>query len=101
MAIHRFKHMARVGTNSMTDRGTAGPADVPQEYGYLLGNPEEYFTTIGIDYTCNGARRMPFDLNRMRVVQNGMYSQPVFNRGGQQNKAPLGDPNFNPKTFNP
>ncbi len=107
------------GTNSMTDWGTANTADVPHEYGHMLGNPEEYFTTNGIDYTYGGtksgfrdyrggimnnpseapmprhyelvrqgfARMMPFDLGKVRVVQNGTYNPPMLNCGGQQNKA--------------
>ncbi len=44
------------GTTGMTKWGTADPADVPHEYGHMLGNPEEYFTTNGIDYTYGGTK---------------------------------------------
>jgi hypothetical protein len=44
------------GTNSMTDWGTANATDVPHEYGHMLGNPEEYFTTNGVDYTSGGTK---------------------------------------------
>lgn len=45
------------GTTSMTDWGTGDTTDVTHEFGHMLGNPEEYFTTNGVDYTGGGARR--------------------------------------------
>jgi hypothetical protein len=45
------------GTTSMTDWGTGDTTDVTHEFGHMLGNPEEYFTTNGVDYTNGGSRR--------------------------------------------
>jgi len=45
------------GTTSMTDWGTGDTTDVTHEFGHMLGNPEEYFTTNGVDYTNRGTRR--------------------------------------------
>ena len=45
------------GTTSMTDWGTGDTTDVTHEFGHMLGNPEEYFTTNGVDYTSGGTRR--------------------------------------------
>lgn len=45
------------GTTSMTDWGTSDTTDVTHEFGHMLGNPEEYFTTNGTDYTAGGKRR--------------------------------------------
>lgn len=45
------------GTTSMTDWGTADTVDVTHEFGHMLGNAEEYFTTNGVDFTQGGARR--------------------------------------------
>lgn len=44
------------GTSSMTDWGTADTTDVTHEFGHMLGNPEEYFTTNGTDYTAGGTK---------------------------------------------
>jgi len=44
------------GTTGMTGWGTADTTDVPHEYGHMLGNAEEYFTTNGVDYTYGGTR---------------------------------------------
>ncbi|MGN6510695.1 MAG: eCIS core domain-containing protein [Chitinophaga sp.] len=38
------------GTTSMTDWGTADTVDVTHEFGHMIGNPEEYFTTNGTNY---------------------------------------------------
>ncbi|MCR8557636.1 DUF4157 domain-containing protein [Mucilaginibacter sp. BJC16-A38] len=51
------------GTTGMTHWGTGSPADVPHEYGHMLGNPEEYFTTNGIDYTYGGTKSGVRDRN--------------------------------------
>ena len=51
------------GTTGMTHWGTGSPADVPHEYGHMLGNPEEYFTTNGIDYTYGGTKSGMRDRN--------------------------------------
>ncbi|HEY9596298.1 MAG TPA: hypothetical protein V6D33_01340 [Cyanophyceae cyanobacterium] len=45
------------GTTSMTDWGTTDTVDITHEFGHMLGNPEEYFTTNGHDYTQGGTRR--------------------------------------------
>jgi len=45
------KTMGEGGTADMTTWSTTNYSDVPHEYGHMLGNPEEYFTTNGIDYT--------------------------------------------------
>lgn len=44
------------GTSSMTDWGTADRTDITHEFGHMLGNPEEYFTTNGTDYTAGGTK---------------------------------------------
>jgi hypothetical protein len=44
------------GTSSMTDWGTADTVDVTHEFGHMLGNTEEYFTTNGVDFTFGGTR---------------------------------------------
>ncbi len=45
------------GTTSMTGWGTNDTTDVTHEFGHMLGNPEEYFTTNGHDYTNGGTRQ--------------------------------------------
>ncbi|MBC7893005.1 MAG: hypothetical protein H7Y12_12380 [Sphingobacteriaceae bacterium] len=45
------------GTSSMTDWGTADAVDITHEFGHMLGNAEEYFTTNGTDYTAGGTRQ--------------------------------------------
>jgi hypothetical protein len=42
------------GTISMTGWGTKDSVDVTHEFGHMLGNAEEYFTTNGVDYTHGG-----------------------------------------------
>lgn len=44
------------GTTGMTKWGTADRTDITHEYGHMLGNPEEYFTTNGVDYTYGGTK---------------------------------------------
>jgi len=44
------------GTTSMTGWGTADTQDMTHEFGHMLGCPEEYFTTNGVDYAAGGAR---------------------------------------------
>jgi hypothetical protein len=48
------------GTTSMTGWGVDDTVDITHEFGHMLGAPEEYFTTNGIDHThggtCNGFR---------------------------------------------
>jgi hypothetical protein len=43
------------GTTSMTGWGVDDTTDVTHEFGHMLGAPEEYFTTDGIDHTHGGA----------------------------------------------
>ena len=44
------------GTTSMTGWGTADTQDMTHEFGHMLGSPEEYFTTNGVDYAPHGTR---------------------------------------------
>ena len=44
------------GTTSMTGWGEADTTDVTHEFGHILGCPEEYFTTNGVDYSRGGRR---------------------------------------------
>jgi hypothetical protein len=45
------------GTTSMTGWGEADTTDITHEFGHILGCPEEYFTTDGVDYTRGGRRQ--------------------------------------------
>jgi hypothetical protein len=45
------------GTTSMTGWGEADTTDVTHEFGHILGCPEEYFTTDGVDYSRGGRRQ--------------------------------------------
>ena len=42
------------GTTSMTGWGTADTTDITHEFGHILGCPEEYFTTNGVNYAAGG-----------------------------------------------
>ena len=42
------------GTTSMTGWGVDDLIDITHEFGHMLGNSEEYFTTNGVDYTYGG-----------------------------------------------
>jgi hypothetical protein len=42
------------GTTSMTGWGTADTQDMTHEFGHMLGCPEEYFTTDGVDFAAGG-----------------------------------------------
>jgi hypothetical protein len=44
------------GTTSMTGWGTADTQDMTHEFGHMLGCPEEYFTTNGVNYATGDAR---------------------------------------------
>ncbi|NNE65652.1 MAG: hypothetical protein HKN33_03725 [Pyrinomonadaceae bacterium] len=44
------------GTTSMTGWGVGDTTDVTHEFGHMLGCPEEYFTTDGVDYTEGGTK---------------------------------------------
>jgi hypothetical protein len=45
------------GTNSMNGWGVSDTVDITHEFGHMLGNSEEYFTTNGFDYTYGGTKR--------------------------------------------
>jgi hypothetical protein len=45
------------GTTSMTGWGEADTTDITHEFGHILGCPEEYFTTNGVDYSRGGRRQ--------------------------------------------
>lgn len=42
------------GTTSMTGWGVDDTVDITHEFGHMLGNSDEYFTTNGVDYTIEG-----------------------------------------------
>ena len=44
------------GTTSMTGWGVNDLVDITHEFGHMLGSPEEYFTTDGVDYTEGGTK---------------------------------------------
>jgi len=44
------------GTISMLGWGTRDTVDVTHEFGHMLGNTEEYFTTNGVDFTFGGKK---------------------------------------------
>ena len=45
------------GTTSMTvGRGVNDTTDITHEFGHMLGNSEEYFTTDGVDYSAGGTK---------------------------------------------
>jgi hypothetical protein len=44
------------GTTSMTGWGTADTQDMTHEFGHMLGCPEEYFTTNGVNYLRPGGQ---------------------------------------------
>ena len=58
------------GTTSMTDWGASDTTDVTHEFGHMLGNPEEYFTTNRVDYTGGGTR------TGFREVGGGVMNNP-------------------------
>lgn len=45
------------GTTSMTGWGVGDTVDITHEFGHMLGNADEYFTTNGVDYTGGGTKR--------------------------------------------
>ena len=57
------------GTTSMTGWGEADTTDVTHEFGHILGCPEEYFTTNGVDYS-RGGRRAGFRDSGGGVMNN-------------------------------
>jgi len=61
------------GTTSMTGWGVNDTVDVTHEFGHMLGNPEEYFTTDGHDYS-EGGTKQPF-----RDPSGGIMNNPANN----------------------
>jgi Domain of unknown function (DUF4157) len=59
------------GTTDMTHWGMSDTTDVAHEFGHMLGNPEEYFTTNGVDYTRGGTR------TGFRDVSGGIMNNPT------------------------
>jgi hypothetical protein len=57
------------GTTSKTTWGTADNTDVTHEFGHMLGNPEDYFTTNGVDYT-HGGTTQGFREQRGGIMNN-------------------------------
>jgi len=49
--------VGRGGTTSMTGWGVNDLVDITHEFGHMLGNVDEYFTTNGHDYTNGGTDR--------------------------------------------
>ena len=54
----------------MTDWGTADTQDITHEFGHMLGNAEEYFTTNGTNYATGGRRGF-------RDVGGGIMNNPA------------------------
>ena len=61
------------GTTSMTGWGVNDTTDVTHEFGHMLGCPEEYFSTDGIDYTAGGTK------NGFRDADGGIMNNPSNN----------------------
>lgn len=61
------------GTTSMTGWGVDDTVDVTHEFGHMLGAPEEYFTTNGVDYTEGGTK------NGFRDPGAGIMNNPSGN----------------------
>jgi hypothetical protein len=58
------------GTQNMNIWGADDTIDVTHEFGHMLGNAEEYFTTNGVDYT-NGGTKSGF-----RDADGGIMNNP-------------------------
>ncbi|MCC6537911.1 MAG: hypothetical protein IT162_10200 [Bryobacterales bacterium] len=61
------------GTTSMTGWGVDDTVDITHEFGHMLGCPEEYYTTDGIDYT-EGGTKLP-----VRDPSGGIMNNPANN----------------------
>jgi hypothetical protein len=61
------------GTTSMTGWGVDDTVDITHEFGHMLGNPEEYYTTNGTDYT-EGGTKLP-----VRDPSGGIMNNPANN----------------------
>ncbi len=59
------------GTTGMTLWGRDDTIDITHEFGHMLGNVEEYFTTNGTDYTNGGAK------NGFRDGDGGIMNNPA------------------------
>jgi hypothetical protein len=61
------------GTNGMQGWGVDDTVDITHEFGHMLGNPEEYFTTNGVDYTYGGTKQ------GYRDADGGIMNNPANN----------------------
>ncbi|MGN6212328.1 eCIS core domain-containing protein [Parafilimonas sp.] len=61
------------GTSSMTDWGEKDTVDITHEFGHMLGNTEEYFTTNNVDYTEGGKKQ------GWRAKGGGVMNNPAEN----------------------
>ncbi len=61
------------GTTSMTGWGVNDTVDIAHEFGHMLGCPEEYFTTDGVDYTAGGTK------TGFRDADGGIMNNPSNN----------------------
>jgi len=61
-------HGSTIDVSAMNDT-----VDVTHEFGHMLGNPEEYFTTDGVDYS-EGGTKQPF-----RDPSGGIMNNPANN----------------------
>jgi hypothetical protein len=59
------------GTTGMTGWGVNDTTDTTHEFGHMLGNVEEYFTTNGVDYS-DGGKKLPF-----RDPHGGIMNNPA------------------------
>jgi uncharacterized Zn-binding protein involved in type VI secretion len=72
------------GTTSMTGWGVNDTTDITHEFGHMLGNPEEYFTTDGTDYSEGGTK------NGFRDADGGIMNNPA-NDPLPRNYQPIAD----------
>jgi hypothetical protein len=59
------------GTTSMTGWGVNDTVDITHEFGHMLGSPEEYFTTNGVDYSAGGTNA------GFRTATGGVMNNPA------------------------
>jgi hypothetical protein len=62
------------GTTGITDWGIADTTDITHEFGHMLGNTDEYFTTNGIDFSHGDPKKKGF-----RDVGGGIMNNPSEN----------------------
>jgi len=72
------------GTTSMTGWGVDDTTDITHEFGHMLGNPEEYFTTDGTDYSDGGKK------DGFRDADGGIMNNPA-NDPLPRNFQPIAD----------